>query len=164
MAEVFRKEALERAARPDQLDDYINVSNPSVWVILGAILAFLIGLGVWCVFGHISDVRTAALYVDNGTAIMYMQGTSAGDLSRGDEVAVGDTQGHVTAVESQTSAGDAASSDSAIAADAAAQSQSSSGSSVVMRAVVDIDLPDGTYQAKVTVGELDPIQLLLNRS
>ena len=56
MADIFRKKSLDNIATPDHLDDYINVSNPSVWVILGAIIVFLAGVVIWCFFGRIGDI------------------------------------------------------------------------------------------------------------
>lgn len=53
MADIFRKKSLDAAASPEHLDDYINVSNPSVWLVLGAIIVFLAAVGVWCVFGDL---------------------------------------------------------------------------------------------------------------
>jgi len=44
---IFRKENLERMSSPEKLNDYIRVSNPSVWLILGAITVLLIGAIVW---------------------------------------------------------------------------------------------------------------------
>lgn len=44
---IFRKESLERMSSPEKLNDYIKVSNPSVWVILGAIAIMLIAVVVW---------------------------------------------------------------------------------------------------------------------
>ena len=37
-ASPFRQESLDRAKSPEQLDDYIRVSNPGVWMVLGAVL------------------------------------------------------------------------------------------------------------------------------
>ena len=36
-ASPFRQESLDRAKSPEQLDDYIRVSNPGVWMVLGAV-------------------------------------------------------------------------------------------------------------------------------
>lgn len=63
MAQVFRTSSLERAASPESLDDYIQVSNPSVWMILGAIVLLLVGALVWACFGHLSDVQRGVLVV-----------------------------------------------------------------------------------------------------
>lgn len=156
MAEIFRKKALDRAARPDRLDDYIVVSNPSVWIVLGAILAFLIGVGVWCLFGHIVDAQPAILHVDNGEAVLYMDSSKAGDLDTGDPVSVADVEGQVVAVQDETV--------SASSLDAGETDALALESSTLVAAKVSIDLPDGSYEAQVTVSELDPVDLLLNRS
>lgn len=46
---IFRKESLEKMSSPEKLNDYIKVSNPSVWVILGAIAVLLISIIVWSI-------------------------------------------------------------------------------------------------------------------
>lgn len=40
-ASPFRQESLDRAKSPEQLDDYIRVSNPGVWMVLGAVQILL---------------------------------------------------------------------------------------------------------------------------
>ena len=156
MAGVFRKKALERAARPDQLDDYISVSNPSVWIILGAIVAFLVGVCVWCVLGHIEDVQPAVLRVNDGETLLYMDRAVADDLGCGDKVEVADVEGRVVAVQDETV--------SASSLDATEARALDLKSATLAVAKVAIDLPDGSYEGKVTVDELDPIDLLLSRS
>ena len=37
---VFRKKTLDRIASPEQLTDYLRVTNPGIWVVLGAVLMF----------------------------------------------------------------------------------------------------------------------------
>ena len=44
---IFRKSNLERMSSPEKLNDYIRVSNPSVWIILGAIAIMLIAVVIW---------------------------------------------------------------------------------------------------------------------
>jgi len=53
---IFRKSSLERVESPEQLNDYIHCVTPSVWVVLGAIMALLIGVLIWAVFGRIDGV------------------------------------------------------------------------------------------------------------
>ncbi len=50
---IFRKKSLERVSSPEQLNDYIRVTAPSVWVILAATLLLIAGTLVWAVFGKI---------------------------------------------------------------------------------------------------------------
>ncbi|MCL2839926.1 MAG: hypothetical protein FWE05_04055 [Defluviitaleaceae bacterium] len=46
---IFRKESLDKMSSPEKLNDYIKVSNPSVWIILGAIAIMLISVIVWSI-------------------------------------------------------------------------------------------------------------------
>lgn len=48
---IFRKKSLERISSPEQLDEYIRVITPSVWVVLVALAILLIGFLAWSIFG-----------------------------------------------------------------------------------------------------------------
>ena len=50
---IFRKKSLERLTAPEQLNDYIRVTTPRVWLILIAMLILVVGVLVWAVFGKI---------------------------------------------------------------------------------------------------------------
>ena len=50
---IFRKKSLERVTSPEQLNDYIKVTTPSVWLILFATLVLIVGTLFWAVFGKI---------------------------------------------------------------------------------------------------------------
>ncbi|HAG12584.1 MAG TPA: NHLP bacteriocin system secretion protein, partial [Ruminococcus sp.] len=36
-AQVFRKKSLDRISSPEQLTDYLRVTNPGIWVVLAAV-------------------------------------------------------------------------------------------------------------------------------
>jgi len=46
---IFRKDNLERMSSPEKLNDYIKISNPSIWIVLGAIAVMLVATLVWSV-------------------------------------------------------------------------------------------------------------------
>ena len=48
---VFRKESLERVNSPEQLNEYIRVPSPSMWLVVGALALLLLGFAIWGVFG-----------------------------------------------------------------------------------------------------------------
>ncbi len=50
---IFRKKSLDRVTSPEQLDDYIKVTTPSVWLILIATIILIVGALFWAVFGRI---------------------------------------------------------------------------------------------------------------
>ncbi|MBQ3268331.1 MAG: hypothetical protein IJH09_00260 [Clostridia bacterium] len=53
---VFRKKSLDRVSSPEQLNDYIRVTTPSVWLVLGAIVVLLAGMLAWSVLGTVEAV------------------------------------------------------------------------------------------------------------
>ena len=55
--QIFREKSIERVTSPEQLDDYIKVTTPSVCLILSATIALLAGMIIWGVFGKI-EVNT----------------------------------------------------------------------------------------------------------
>lgn len=156
MAEIFRQKALDKVASPDRLDEYIKVSNPSVWLLLGAICAFLLGVGIWCIFGNISDVQPALLRIENGEATCLIDQSRASKLVPGDKVEAAGVEGTVVEVGGQP----VPASELSDAELAVVNPQST----WVALASVAIDMPDGDYAANVTVEEYQPINLLLNRS
>ena len=56
---IFREKSLQRVTSPEQLDDYIKVTTPSVWLILLATVILIAGTCFWAVFGKI-QVNTDA--------------------------------------------------------------------------------------------------------
>ena len=55
---IFREKSLKRVSSPEQLNDYIHVTSPSVWIILIAIVLLLAGMLAWSIFGTV-EKRTA---------------------------------------------------------------------------------------------------------
>ena len=53
---IFRQKSMQKITSPEQMNDYIRVSNPSVWMILAAVIVLLAGVCVWGVFGHLDTV------------------------------------------------------------------------------------------------------------
>ena len=44
---LFRKKSLERISSPEELHDYMRVTSPRLWMLLGAITALLVGFIVY---------------------------------------------------------------------------------------------------------------------
>lgn len=69
---IFRKKSLDKINSPESLNDYIRVSNPGVWLILGAVIALLIGVVVWGIFGSVDSAVNAYAVVSDGEAVCYV--------------------------------------------------------------------------------------------
>lgn len=62
--EELGKKQLERVNSPEQLDEYIRVARPSVWLVVGALALLLLGFGIWHMFG-----APEALLTESSTSI-----------------------------------------------------------------------------------------------
>ena len=56
---VFRQKNIDKVSSPEQLNDYIRVTTPSVWLVLAALVLLLIGMLAWSVLGTVeaTDVK-----------------------------------------------------------------------------------------------------------
>lgn len=62
---IFREKSLNKIASPEQMNDYIRVSSPSVWMVLTAVIVLLAGVCVWGMFGHLDTaVQTGGVCAD----------------------------------------------------------------------------------------------------
>ena len=62
---VFREKSLKRISSPEQLNDYIRVSNPSLWLVVGALSIMLIAAFIWSISGNItSKVDATGVFQD----------------------------------------------------------------------------------------------------
>lgn len=50
---IFREKSIKRVSSPEQLNDYIRVTSPSVWIVLIALVVLLVGMLAWSVLGRI---------------------------------------------------------------------------------------------------------------
>lgn len=66
---IFRKKALDTVSSPEQLDQHVRITRPSVWVIMIAIIALLIGSGIWACTAEMTqgfEISTAILWPASG--------------------------------------------------------------------------------------------------
>lgn len=135
--EIFRKKSLERLSSPEQLNDYLRVTNPSTWIVLASIIVLLLGLLVWSSFAVIESYVSGTAVADKGVLTVVFDDTqTAQKVETGMVVVIGDTQAAITSVGRD-------------------------GSGRII-AVANAGVPDGTYNVKVGYKQTKIIQLLFN--
>ena len=82
---IFNKKATEKLRNPDDLDKFVRVTNPSVWVILAACVILIAGLLAWGFLGAVTTSVSATGAVVDGAAVCFL---SAEDIA---QVEVGET-------------------------------------------------------------------------
>jgi hypothetical protein len=95
---MFREQSVRKMVSPDKLDDYIHVTNPSVWLILGAVGVLLICAFVWSVEGSIPTTLTKLFTADGGELVSYLSTDEASLVKIGMTVDVDGTSGTISAV------------------------------------------------------------------
>jgi hypothetical protein len=153
---IFRKSSLERVSSPEQLNEYIKVSRPSVWLILGAVIILLIGVCVWGVFGTLTSTKHGVMVVQGNKADCYVSVEEAKAITPGMEVKVVSSVGTITAV---------ASAPMEITDDFDAYALYLSGLKMgdwVVLMNVDISVSDGAYMDVIITESISPISFVLN--
>ena len=69
---LFREKSIERMESPEKLNDYLRVTSPGVWLLLGTVIALLIGVCIWGVFGTIRATSSAAVVGGEGQNVCYV--------------------------------------------------------------------------------------------
>lgn len=153
---IFRKTSLERVSSPEQLNDYIKVTRPGVWLILAAVGVMLIAALVWSVFGTLTTTRNAVAVVTGGKTVCYLLPKDTEGLTIGTPVQIANSTGSVTGI---------ATTPTDIPADFDTYALYLGDFQVgdfVVSVTADIKLQDGVYPAKVILESVSPISFILN--
>lgn len=86
---IFNNRAVERLRSPDDLEKYVRITSPSVWVFLGACIALLAGLLVWGIFGSVSTSVSSTGVVVDGQAMCFLDAGDVAKVHEGDIVNIG---------------------------------------------------------------------------
>ena len=101
---LTRGSGSKKVSSPEQLSDYIKVSNVGVWIIFALIFTLLISVLVWGVTGSLNTTVKATGVAENGTIECYL--SSVDKIDVGDEVYINGVEGKVTAISEKPQSSD----------------------------------------------------------
>lgn len=134
---LFRKNSMEQITSPEQLNDYLRVTSPAVWVVLVAVILLLAGFLVWASFANIDSYVTGTAQVEDGNMVIIFDDPNMADkVEVGMAAVVGDTASTITSI-----------------------GNSYDGS---IFAVADTSLADGSYSTRVIFRQTQVIKLLFH--
>lgn len=153
---VFRQKSVDRVASPEQLNDYVKVATPGVWMLLISVILLLLGVCVWGVWGRLDSAVQAAAECRNGVMTCYISESDAEKVAVGMKAAVNGQEFTITDIsqEAQELSGDT---DSRIL-----HAGSFAAGDWICTAEADTDLADGVYEAVITVESISPMSFILN--
>ena len=134
--EIFRQKSLEKIRSPEELNDYVRVANPGVWLLLLAIVALLAGACVWGAFGTIETTFETEATAADGVVVCALRSPASEDARVGMTVRINGTQSQIVSMETENG--------------------------VVCRAVTDAVLADGVYEAEIVLESIHPMSLLFD--
>lgn len=148
----FTKSSMDRAKAPEELNDYIRVESPGVWMILAAAVIFLIGVVIWGIFGTIGKTMDVCASVQGGTAVCYVPVKDVSELETGMKVTVADAEGTIRSIPDTPVQIDAAFDDYVLYLSGFSRGD--------YCYVIELELTgvkDGAYPAVITVENLHPV-------
>ena len=83
---LFRQSEQELGTSPEELQDYVRVTNPLVWTILIAVVLLLAGGIVAASFGRVEVTMNAPAFVTSGQARIEVSTPNANKLKEGQKV------------------------------------------------------------------------------
>ncbi len=83
---IFSESATEKLRSPDDLEKYVRVTTPSVWVVVSACIALFAGLFAWGLFGTVSTNVSATGAVINGKPLCFLSASDVTSIKEGDGV------------------------------------------------------------------------------
>ena len=153
---LFRKESLDRISSPEQLNDYLRVAAPSVWLLLTAVVALLIGLCVWGVFGHLDTTLTVTAVAQENSVVAYVRAEDMLSVREGAAVSLGESTGTVSAISDQPIEVDEAFTDYMRHVGGLREGE------WVYAVKLDADCADGVHAARIVVDSVSPLSFVLN--
>ena len=154
--QLFRKKSIDKVSSPEQLNEYIRVANPSVWVVLAAIVILLAGVVVWGFTGHLETTISTAVVCNDGQAMIYVMEANRVKLETGMTVRVGDQEYPLAEIAAEPVHADGVLSEYAMHASGIAPGE------WVYVIPVHGDFSEGVYIAQIVTEKISPISFLLN--
>ncbi len=134
---LFRKESMDRISSPEQLNDYLHVTNPTVWVVMAAVILLLVGALIWGSTATFDSYAVGTAQVQDGNMVVYFDDAQhAKSVKAGMSVSVGETESAINSV-GRTDNG-------------------------TVFAAAETSLADGSYPAQVVYKQTEVLRLLFN--
>lgn len=134
---IFREKSLERISSPEELDRYIRIPGPGIWLILAAMIVLLVSGCLWGVLGCLETVVTVVGTVSDGEMTASLASADAAEVEPGMEVDMGDEAVGVVGAVTDNSDG------------------------TVTVGLETTNLADGKYQLDIIVERIRPVHFLL---
>lgn len=154
--QLFRQKSIDRVSSPEQLNEYIRVSNPGVWMVLASIVILLVGVCVWGVFGHLDTTLSAVAIAEGDEVTVYVKEADIASIEKGMTVMIGDTECEITDISVQPVAVGASFTDYALHVGGLQAGE------WVYAVKISGQFADGVHNAEIVIESVSPMSFVLN--
>ena len=154
--QLFKKSNIDKISSPEQLQDYVKVANPGLWMVISAIVILLVGVTVWGFIGKIDTTMSTAIITDSGKAVIYIGESDVEKLEIGMTVRSEGKEYKITDIAKEPIKVDGSLTDYAIHASGLAVGE------WVYTVSIDGKHSDGVQKADIVIESISPISFILN--
>lgn len=155
--QIYRTKSLERISSPEQMNSTIKVTKPGTWILMGAVIALLIGGLIWCIVIKL-EIKTvpAAAIVKNGEMELIVSADGKKSVTEGMTLSIGEYKYELP--ECDFSAVKLFENTDQEVIDIVGNTDEEYAYMTWMY----IDLPNGIYEATIATEEISPMELIFN--
>ena len=136
--EIFRKKSIDKVKSPENLDDYIHVSNPGVWLLLISIIILLAGAWAWGIFGHIDSTAPTTVQVEDKIVTCFVADKDVSSVQAGMTVRFDGFEAVITEIGKKDESG------------------------YICTLQSNQTIPDGFYEGEIVIKSVKPLSFVLN--
>ena len=133
---LFRKKSVERVSSPEQLHDYMRVTSPAIWMVLGAVIALLAGLLILSSVNRLETTLAVKARAEGGVLSATVPSDHVKEVKAGMPLRAAGREAEIETVY-----------------------QNEAGATVCTAA---LPVEDGVYDAQIVTDSIAPIRFLLN--
>ena len=134
---LFRQKSVERITSPEQLQDYMKVAGPSVWMVLAAVIAILAGLLISASLATVESSLPVEAEVEKNVVSVTLPAAQKENIEPGMALRLGGQEVKIDFIFQED------------------------GEHIVAMGEGK-DLPDGAYEAEIVTERISPIKLLIH--
>lgn len=134
--ELFRQKSIDRISSPEQLQDYMRVTNPGIWMVLAAVIVLLCGGLICSAAGKLETTVKVRATAENGVVTVTVPSTQDYPFASGMVLRASGEEGKIEYVYEKEAG--------------------------MLTCTSSMQLPDGTYDAEVVTETISPIRFLIN--
>lgn len=154
--QLFREKSLKKVNSPEDLNDYVKVANPGVWLLLSALIILLVGTLVWSIYGRLDTVVQALGVVENKQVTIYVKESDIKQIDKDTVFELDNKQIQVTNISNEPIVVDKEFSDYMLHVGELSLNE------WVYELQAKCDVQDGVYPINIVIESIKPISFVIN--